>query len=69
MEYLIRQIAQDHLWNQWVAANSAGDPTLDTGCISRKDGCISRKAGCISRKAGCISRKAGCISRKAGCIS
>ncbi|WP_437566191.1 hypothetical protein [Sorangium sp. So ce542] len=69
MEHLIRRIAQDRLWNQWVAANSAAEATLDAGCISRKDGCISKKAGCISKKAGCISKKAGCISKKAGCIS
>ncbi|MGK3959874.1 hypothetical protein WMF37_38115 [Sorangium sp. So ce291] len=67
MKQLIQQLAQDHLWNHWVAANSATEPTLAAGCISRKDGCISKKAGCISRKAGCISRvrrpvKAGCIS-------
>ena len=69
MKQLINQIAQDQLWNQWVAANSASAPDLEAGCISRKEGCISKKAGCISRKAGCISRKAGCISKKAGCIS
>ncbi|WP_437753205.1 hypothetical protein [Sorangium sp. So ce1389] len=74
MKQLIQQLAQDHLWNHWVAANSATEPTLAAGCISRKDGCVSKKAGCVSRKAGCISRKAGCISRvrrpvKAGCIS
>jgi hypothetical protein len=62
MEHLIRQIAQDRLWKQWIAANSSGEPTLDAGCISRKEGCISKKAGCISRKEGCISKKAGCIS-------
>ena len=68
MKHLIRQIAQDRLWNQWVEANSAGEPTVDAGCISgpAKDGCISSavKAGCISgpAKAGCISSKAGCIS-------
>ncbi|WP_437766453.1 hypothetical protein WMF27_24465 [Sorangium sp. So ce281] len=55
MDHLIRQIAQDRLWKQWIAANTSGAPTLDAGCISRKEGCISKKAGCISRKAGCIS--------------
>lgn len=83
MKQLINTLAQDHLWDQWVSANSASSPTLDSGCISgvveaaAKAGCISRKggdpkAGCISRKGG--SPKAGCISRairppKAGCIS
>ncbi|WP_437285695.1 hypothetical protein [Sorangium sp. So ce406] len=68
MKQLIQRLAQDHLWNHWVAANSAGEPAL-AGSVARKAGCISRKAGCISKKAGCISMKAGCISKKAGCIS
>ncbi len=63
MKNLIRQIAQDHLWNQWVAANSAGAPAVDAGCIS---GAASAKAGCISKVAA--PAKAGCIS-KTGCIS
>ncbi|AHH99329.1 hypothetical protein GCM10010174_19680 [Kutzneria viridogrisea] len=42
MEQLIKKIAQDGNWSQWVAANSANG--------SGKDGCISRaKTGCISR--------------------
>ncbi len=70
MKHLIRQIAQDQLWNQWVAVNSSGDAFVDAGCISgpaslAKAGCISRPA--VSAKAGCIS-KMGCIS-KSGCIS
>jgi hypothetical protein len=64
MKNLIRQLAQDHLWNQWVAANSAGTPVVDAGCISGP--AVSMKAGCISGPT--VSMKAGCIS-KTGCIS
>ncbi|WNG46973.1 hypothetical protein F0U60_24720 [Archangium minus] len=64
MKNLIRQLAQDHLWNQWVAANSAGTPVVEAGCISGP--AVSVKAGCISR--GTSPVKAGCIS-KTGCIS
>ncbi|QRK05687.1 hypothetical protein JQX13_36900 [Archangium violaceum] len=64
MKNLIRQLAHDQLWNQWVAANSAGTPVVDAGCVSGP--AVSAKAGCIS-KTGCVS-KAGCIS-KTGCIS
>ncbi|MFI9204346.1 hypothetical protein [Streptomyces sp. NPDC053048] len=50
MEQLIKKMAQDQVWQGWVAANSAS---------AAKDGCISAapKAGCISAapKAGCIS--------------
>lgn len=59
MKHLIRKIAQDRLWSQWVAANS------DAGCISKA--AALAKAGCISRKGRTL--KAGCISSKAGCIS
>ncbi|GAA0461924.1 MULTISPECIES: hypothetical protein [Streptomyces] len=50
MEQLVKKMAQDDVWQGWVAANSAqkGD----------KDGCISAspKSGCISAtKTGCIS--------------
>ncbi|WP_437595741.1 hypothetical protein WMF28_24505 [Sorangium sp. So ce590] len=62
MDHLIRKIAQDRLWNQWVAANSVDESTLEAGYISKKEGCISKKEGCISKKEGCISEKAGCIS-------
>ncbi|WP_257456000.1 hypothetical protein [Archangium lipolyticum] len=64
MNSLIRQLAQDHLWNQWVAANSAGAPIVEAGCISGP--AVAVKAGCISRGAAPV--KAGCIS-KTGCIS
>ncbi|MEU3963137.1 hypothetical protein [Streptomyces buecherae] len=51
MEKLIKAMTQDDVWQNWVAANSAG--------AAAKDGCISAapKAGCISAapKAGCIS--------------
>ncbi|WP_437643716.1 hypothetical protein [Sorangium sp. So ce362] len=55
MDHLIRKIAQDRLWNQWVTANSVDESTLEAGYISKKEGCISKKEGCISEKAGCIS--------------
>ncbi|WP_018535673.1 MULTISPECIES: hypothetical protein [unclassified Streptomyces] len=51
MEKLIRKMAQDDVWQRWVAANSSG--------TAAKDGCISAtpKSGCISAtpKSGCIS--------------
>ncbi|MBZ4321557.1 hypothetical protein [Streptomyces huiliensis] len=49
MEKLIEKMAQDEVWQRWVAANSAQ--------ASAKDGCISAtpKQGCISYKSGCIS--------------
>ena len=56
MESLIKKMAQDSVWQGWVAANSAS---------AAKDGCISvAKSGCISvAKSGCISvAKTGCIS-------
>ncbi|WFB08394.1 hypothetical protein LRS74_16050 [Streptomyces sp. LX-29] len=50
MEQLIKKMAQDAVWQRWVAANSAQ---------GAKDGCISAapKTGCISAagKTGCIS--------------
>ncbi|PNE41035.1 MULTISPECIES: hypothetical protein [Streptomyces] len=60
MEQLIKKMAQDNVWQSWVAANSAGsDPrTAKNGCISaaavsdrpQRIGCISAapKRGCIS---------------------
>ncbi|MCB5907789.1 hypothetical protein [Streptomyces pinistramenti] len=59
MEALIKKMAQDEIWQGWVAVNSAG--------AAAKNGCISAtpKAGCISAtpKSGCVSvAKAGCIS-------
>ncbi|MBT2382870.1 hypothetical protein [Streptomyces sp. ISL-11] len=56
MESLIKKMAQDGVWQGWVAANSSN--AAKDGCISvAKDGCISvAKSGCISvTKAGCIS--------------
>ncbi|MER0478162.1 hypothetical protein OHS81_33295 [Streptomyces sp. NBC_00400] len=51
MEQLIKKMAQDQVWQSWLAANSAQQ--------AAKNGCISAapKAGCISAapKAGCIS--------------
>ncbi|ANB75137.1 hypothetical protein AYM40_22220 [Paraburkholderia phytofirmans OLGA172] len=60
MEKLIQQIAQNSVWNKWVAANS-----------SETDGCISgSKEGCISAaKAGCISIARATPPPKKGCIS
>ncbi|MFG2530165.1 hypothetical protein [Streptomyces sp. NPDC048516] len=51
MEQLIKKMAQDHVWQSWLAANSA-QQTAKNGCIS-----AAPKAGCISAapKAGCIS--------------
>ncbi|GAA4526512.1 hypothetical protein [Amycolatopsis samaneae] len=46
MDKLVKLIAQDKVWDKWVAANSAPSANKQ-GCISRsKQGCISR-----SRKA------------------
>ncbi|WP_164492797.1 hypothetical protein [Streptomyces lydicus] len=50
MEQLIKKMAQDIVWQNWLAANSAQQ--------AAKNGCISAApAGCISAapKAGCIS--------------
>ncbi|AJE85556.1 MULTISPECIES: hypothetical protein [Streptomyces] len=51
MEKLIKRMAQDGTWREWVAVNSAS--------AAGKDGCISvAKSGCISAtpaKSGCIS--------------
>ncbi|GAA0494373.1 hypothetical protein ACFQ2B_01865 [Streptomyces stramineus] len=51
MEKLIKKMAQDSVWQNWVGANSAQ--------TAAKDGCISAapKSGCISAapKSGCIS--------------
>ncbi|MFB6666824.1 hypothetical protein [Streptomyces parvus] len=51
MEQLIEKMAQDRVWQNWLAANSAQG--------SAKNGCISAapKSGCISAapKTGCIS--------------
>jgi hypothetical protein len=60
MEKLVHQIAQNSVWNKWVAANSA-----------ETDGCISgTKVGCISAaKAGCISIARATPLPKTGCIS
>ncbi|MER6841473.1 hypothetical protein [Streptomyces platensis] len=50
MEQLIKKMAQDNVWQNWIAANSAQQ--------AAKNGCISAapKAGCISAapKAGCV---------------
>ncbi|WP_433854795.1 hypothetical protein [Streptomyces kronopolitis] len=50
MEQLIKKMAQDGVWQNWLAANSA--QAAKNGCISAapKSGCISAapKAGCIS---------------------
>ncbi|MFB7482645.1 hypothetical protein ACFUEM_29825 [Streptomyces anulatus] len=60
MEHLIKKMAQDNVWQNWLAANSA-QQAAKNGCISAapKNGCISAapKNGCISAapKAGCIS--------------
>ncbi|MGW1835497.1 hypothetical protein [Streptomyces sp. BBFR2] len=59
MEQLIKKMAQDDVWQGWLAANSAS-AAAKSGCISAapKTGCISAapKSGCISAtKAGCIS--------------
>ncbi|MER7023955.1 MULTISPECIES: hypothetical protein [Streptomyces] len=56
MEQLIKKMAQDDIWQGWLAANSA----VKGGCVSAtpKTGCISAapKAGCVSAaKAGCVS--------------
>ncbi|MCS0637454.1 hypothetical protein NX801_17645 [Streptomyces sp. LP05-1] len=50
MEQLIAKMAQDEVWQGWVALNSAQ---------GAKDGCISSapKEGCIS-----VAGKTGCIS-------
>ncbi|MEV0371319.1 hypothetical protein AB0I10_16045 [Streptomyces sp. NPDC050636] len=50
MEQLIKKMAQDDVWQGWLAANSAQ---------AAKDGCISAtpKSGCIS-----VAKKTGCIS-------
>lgn len=51
MEHLIEKMAQDDVWQNWLAANSA-QQDAKSGCISAapKNGCISAapKAGCIS---------------------
>ncbi|MFB9484168.1 hypothetical protein ACFFSH_33035 [Streptomyces filamentosus] len=51
MEQLIRRMAEDDVWKNWLAVNSAQ--------LQAKNGCISAtpKSGCISAtpKAGCIS--------------
>ncbi|WP_433395384.1 hypothetical protein [Streptomyces sp. CA-146814] len=51
MEELIQKMAQDGVWENWLAANSA-QSAAKTGCISAapKSGCISTtpKVGCIS---------------------
>ncbi|MFI1530544.1 hypothetical protein [Streptomyces griseus] len=51
MEHLIQKMAQDDVWQNWLAANSAQEATKN-GCISAapKNGCISAapKSGCIS---------------------
>ncbi|MEU0098370.1 hypothetical protein [Streptomyces sp. NPDC006267] len=51
MEQLIKKMSQDHVWRNWLAANSAQRATKN-GCISAapKNGCISTapKGGCIS---------------------
>ncbi|GHA75536.1 hypothetical protein GCM10010305_17780 [Streptomyces termitum] len=51
MEQLIRRMAEDDVWKNWMSVNSAQ--------AQAKDGCISAttKSGCIS-----ASPKAGCIS-------
>ncbi|WP_179894606.1 hypothetical protein [Streptomyces sp. f150] len=50
MEQLIKKMAEDGIWQNWIAVNSAQG--------SAKNGCISAapKSGCISAapKAGCI---------------
>lgn len=60
MEKLVHQIAQNSVWNKWVAANSVETD----GCISgTKEGCISAaKAGCISIGRATPLPKTGCIS-------
>ena len=60
MENLALQIAQNSVWNKWVAANSA----QTEGCISgTKEGCISaEKAGCISIAMAKPLPKTGCIN-------
>ncbi len=51
MEQLIRKMAQDGVWKDWIAVNSAQQGSK-SGCISAtsKSGCISSapKSGCIS---------------------
>ncbi|WP_432097216.1 hypothetical protein [Streptomyces sp. bgisy100] len=50
MEQLIKKMAQDEVWQNWIAVNSAQSAAKD-GCISSapKSGCISlTKSGCIS---------------------
>ncbi|MFE9305917.1 hypothetical protein [Streptomyces sp. NPDC006856] len=51
MEQLIKKMAEDGVWQNWIAANSAQEAAKN-GCISAapKNGCISAapKAGCIS---------------------
>ncbi|MEU3712953.1 hypothetical protein [Streptomyces catenulae] len=59
MEQLIKKMAQDDIWQGWLAANSAGAAGR-SGCVSAtpKSGCISAapKTGCVSAtKTGCIS--------------
>ncbi|GCD37001.1 hypothetical protein OEIGOIKO_04783 [Streptomyces chrestomyceticus JCM 4735] len=53
MEKLIKKMAQDNVWREWVAVNSPRE--------AGKDGCISAtKSGCIS--ATSAAPKTGCIS-------
>lgn len=42
MEHLIKKMAQDNVWQNWLAANSA-QSAAKSGCISAapKNGCIS----------------------------
>lgn len=51
MEKLIQKMAQDSVWQNWLAANST-QQAAKSGCISAapKSGCISAapKVGCIS---------------------
>ncbi|MYR76908.1 hypothetical protein GTY59_00100 [Streptomyces sp. SID5466] len=51
MEQLIKKMAEDGIWQNWIAVNSV-QGSAKSGCISAapKNGCISAapKAGCIS---------------------
>ncbi|MEU2070922.1 hypothetical protein [Streptomyces anulatus] len=51
MEHLIKKMAQDNVWQNWLTINSA-QSAAKNGCISvaPKNECISAapKAGCIS---------------------
>lgn len=60
MEKLVHHIAQDSVWNKWIAANSAETD----GCVSgTKEGCVSSaKAGCVSIARTASLPKTGCVS-------